>query len=128
MTTKPLRLCRKLLVVSPIALGILALLWITAGKELLARARNGEPTRTVRGIEVRGLDLILAAEGYGSVRPARVWEAVAQVIGLGGGDPPRLREGEILARGTELLRIDPVDYELVLAEAEAELAELEVQE
>lgn len=41
---------------------------------------------------------------------------------------PRLRDGEILAVGTELLRIDPVDYELALAEAEAELAELAVQE
>jgi len=41
---------------------------------------------------------------------------------------PRLRDGEILKEGTELLRIDPVDYELALAEAEAGLAELAVQE
>jgi len=123
MTTKPLRLWRKLLVVPPIVLGILVLLWITAGKEPPARARNGEPTRTVRVIEVRGLDLIPATESYG---PARVWEAVAQVKGRVVAIHSRLREGEILARGTELLRIDPVDYELALAEAE--LAELKVQE
>ncbi|MGB5832029.1 MAG: efflux RND transporter periplasmic adaptor subunit, partial [Thiohalocapsa sp.] len=41
---------------------------------------------------------------------------------------PRLRDGEILAAGTELARIDPIDYELALAQAQAELAELGVQE
>ncbi len=128
MTAERSPLWRKLLLVPPIALGVLVLLWIAAGKEPPATARRGEPTRTVRVIEALELDLIPTAEGYGPVRPARVWEAVAQVKGRVVEAHPRLRDGEILGRGTELLRIDPVDYELALAETKAELAELEVQE
>ncbi|WP_133513167.1 efflux RND transporter periplasmic adaptor subunit [Candidatus Thiosymbion oneisti] len=128
MRMKRSPLWRKLLLVPPIVLGVLALLWITAGKEPPATAQRGEPTRTVRVIEALELDLIPTAEGYGPARPARVWEAVAQVKGRVIRIHPRLRDGEILAEGTELLRIDPVDYELALAETEAELAELRVQE
>ncbi|WP_089723942.1 efflux RND transporter periplasmic adaptor subunit [Candidatus Thiosymbion oneisti] len=128
MRMKRSPLWRKSLLVPPIALGVLALLWITAGKEPPATAQRGEPTRTVRVIEALELDLIPTAEGYGPARPARVWEAVAQVKGRVIRIHPRLRDGEILAEGTELLRIDPVDYELALAETEAELAELRVQE
>jgi len=128
MTVERSPLWRKLLLVPPIALGVLALLWITAGKEPAATAQRGEPTRTVRVIEALELDLIPTAEGYGPVRPARVWEAVAQVKGRVVEIHPRLRDGEILGQGTELLRIDPVDYELALAETKAELTELEVQE
>lgn len=128
MTAERSPLWRRLLLVPPIALGVLALLWIVAGKEPPATARRGEPTRMVRVIEALELDLIPTAEGYGPVRPARVWEAVAQVKGRVVEIHPRLRDGEILAQGTELLRIDPVDYELALAEAKAELAELEIEE
>lgn len=128
MTTKRSSLWRKLLLVLPIVLGVLVLLWMATGKEPPATAQRGEPTRTVRIIEALELDLIPTAEGYGPVRPARVWEAVAQVKGQVVEIHSRLRDGEILAQGTELLRIDPVDYELALAEAEAELAELAVQE
>jgi len=127
MTTERLPLWRRLLLVPPIALGVLVLLWMAAGKGPPATAQRGEPTRTVRVIEALARDLIPTAEGYGPARPARVWEAVAQVKGRVIRLHPRLRDGEILARGTELLHIDPVDYELALAEAEAELAELEVQ-
>lgn len=128
MTTERPSLWRRLLLVPPIVLGVVVLLWLTAGKEPPARVRHGEPTRMVRVIEARELDLMPIAEGYGPVRPARVWEAVAQVKGRVVAIHPRLRDGEILDQGTELLRIDPVDYELALIEAKAELAELEVQE
>jgi len=119
---------RRLLLVPPIVLGVLGLLWMAAGREPPATAQRGEPTRLVRVIEALELDLIPTAEGYGPVRPARVWEAVAQVKGRVIWTHPRLHDGEVLAVGTELLRIDPMDYELALAEAEAGLAELDVQE
>jgi len=77
MTAERSPLWRKLLLAPPIALGVLALLWIAAGKEPPATAQRGEPTRTARVIEALALDLIPTAEGYGPVRPARVWEAVA---------------------------------------------------
>ncbi|MCZ7596820.1 MAG: efflux RND transporter periplasmic adaptor subunit [Gammaproteobacteria bacterium] len=68
------------------------------------------------------------AEGYGPVRPARVWAAVAQVSGRIVSMHDELGNGSLVAGGTELLSIDPVDYELELARVEAELAELDVRE
>jgi RND family efflux transporter MFP subunit len=119
---------RKLLILPPVILGLLILLWMAKGRQPPAQVERGEPTRTVRVIEARLLDLIPAAEGYGPVQPARVWTAVSQVAGRVVKIHPKLRDGEILTQGTELLRIDPGDYELALAQAQAELAELEVQE
>jgi RND family efflux transporter MFP subunit len=101
---------------------------MSAAKQPPTKTERGEPVRSVRVIEVPLLDLIPVAEGYGPVKPARVWTAVSQVAGTVVGIHDRLRDGEILSEGTELLHIDPVDYELALTQSKAELAELEVQE
>lgn len=119
---------RKLLILPPIALGVLVLLWMAEGRQPPAQAERGEPARTVRVIEVPLVELIPKAEGYGPVRPARVWTAVAQVAGRAVKVHPKLRDGEILSAGTLLVRLDPTDYDLALSQARAELAELEVQE
>jgi RND family efflux transporter MFP subunit len=119
---------RRLLLVPPIVAGILVLAWLVSGKAPPERVEHREPTRTVRVVVVPAVDLVPTAEGYGPVRPARVWAAVAQVQGRVTAIHPRLRDGEILRAGAELARIDPVDYELSLAEARAQLAELEVRE
>ena len=119
---------RILWVMPPIVVGIVVLLWLVSGKQPPTKTARGEPTRTVRVIEALQLDLVPTAEGYGPVEPARVWAAVSQVTGRVVEIHPRLRDGEILPQGTELLRIDPMDYELALAQANAELAELRVQE
>ena len=119
---------RKLLIVPPIVIGFLVLMFMAAGKQPPAKAERGEPTRTVRVIEVPLVELVAEAEGYGQVQPARVWTAVSQVSGRVTYIHPRLRDGEILAEDTELVRIDPTDYELALAQSRAELAELNAQE
>jgi RND family efflux transporter MFP subunit len=82
----------------------------------------------VRVIEVPQVELVAKAEGYGQVQPARIWTAVSQVAGRVTYIHPRLRDGEILPEGTELVHIDPKDYELALAQSQAELAELNAQE
>jgi RND family efflux transporter MFP subunit len=109
-------------------LGAAVLFWAVTGKAPPAKAERGEPTRKVRIIEAPKLDLVPRAEGYGAVKPARVWTAVAQVGGRVVETHPQLHNGEIVSADTVLLRIDPVDYELALAQAQAELAELDVQE
>ena len=118
----------KLLVIPPVVVGVLVLMFMAAGKEPPAKAERGEPKRTVRVIEVPLIELVAEAEGYGQVQPARVWTAVSQVAGRVTYIHPRLRDGEILAEGTELVHIDPKDYELALAQSQAELAELNAQE
>ena len=121
-------LWRRFLIFPPVVVGLLVLVWMAAGKQPPVQTERGESTRTVRVIEAPLLELVPTAEGYGPVRPARVWTAVSQVAGRVAYIHPKLRDGEILRRGTELIRIDPKDYELALAQVDAELAELEVQE
>ena len=118
----------KLLIIPPVVIGVLVLMFMAAGKEPPAKSERGEPKRTVRVIEVPMVELVAEAEGYGQVQPARVWTAVSQVAGRVTYIHPRLRDGEILPEGTELVHIDPKDYELALAQAQAELAELDAQE
>ena len=119
---------RKLLILPPIVLGMLVLIFLIAGKEPPARTELVEPTRTVRIIEAPMINLVPKAEGYGPIQPARVWTAVSQVAGTITYIHPKLRDGEILTAGTGLVHIDPQDYEIALAQASAELLELDGQE
>ena len=119
---------RKFLILPPIALGVVIFLWMAEGRQGPTQAPRGESARSVRVIEAPMLKLIPKAEGYGPVRPARVWTAVSQVAGRVIEIHQKLRDGEILPEGALLARIDPIDYELALSQARAELAELEVQE
>jgi RND family efflux transporter MFP subunit len=119
---------RALWVLPPLAIGILVVLLMAGGRQPPAKTEQGETRYPVRVIEARAVDLVPQAEGYGEVLPEKVWAAVAQVAGRITEVHPQLRDGEILPRDTLLFRIDPVDYELKLAQARAELAELDVQE
>jgi RND family efflux transporter MFP subunit len=119
---------RMLWILPPVVIGILILMVMTGGKQPPQKAERGEPSRAVRVVKALSVDLVPQAEGYGAVQPAQVWTAVAQVSGRIIEMHPRLRGGEIIPAGEILYRIDPVDYELNLAQANAELAELEIQE
>lgn len=119
---------RALWVLPPLAIGILLVVFMASGKKPPAKTEHGEPSQSVRVVEAQLLDLVPEAIGYGEVEPGKVWAAVAQVAGRVIETYPNLRDGEIVTAGTPLFRIDPVDYELKLAQATAELAELDVQE
>lgn len=128
MTRKKDSQWRVLWVVPPLLVGILAIAWSVGNKQSPPKIELGEPTRIVRIIAAPQLDLVPSAEGYGPVQPSRVWAAVTQVSGRIVEMHPQLRDGEIIPQGTVLVQIDPVDYELALAQARAELAELSIQE
>ena len=119
---------RAIWLLPPLVIGVLVLLFMVNAKQPPARAERSERAHSVRVVEARKIDLTPVVEGYGAVQPERVWAAVAQVSGRVIEVNPRLRNGEILPTDTLLFRIDPVDYELSLAQAKAELAELEVGE
>ncbi|RLW70849.1 MAG: efflux transporter periplasmic adaptor subunit, partial [gamma proteobacterium symbiont of Stewartia floridana] len=119
---------RKLLVIPPILFGIGILMVMVGNKQPPTTSEGGEPTKRVRVVEAPQLALTPVAEGYGTIQPARVWSAVAQVSGRIVELHPRLRNGEIITKESLLLKIDPVDYELNLAQVSAELAELKVEE
>lgn len=118
---------RRLWVLPPVIIGIIVLILMVSGKQPPEKAERGEPTRYVRTIKVQTTSFVPVAEGYGSVKPAQIWAAVSQVSGRVIDMHPQLRNGGIITEGTELIRIDPDDYELALARAQNELAELNVQ-
>ena len=100
---------------------------LVGGKSPPTKVERVAQAPVVRVIAVPQVDLAPMALGYGVVQPARVWTAVAQVAGRVIETHPRLDDGEFVKEGELLVGIDPVDYELALAEAQAQLAELEVQ-
>ena len=82
----------------------------------------------VRVIKVPELDVLLKTTGYGATRPGRTWEAVAQVAGQVVWVSEKLKDGEFVEAGVELLRIDDSTYRLALAEVEARLKAIQVKD
>lgn len=119
---------RKALILPPVVLAVVVFLLAMEGRKPPVRAQEGETARPVRVIEVPRLDVVPRATGYGEVEPAREWQAVAEVSGRITWLHPDFARGAILAEGTDLIRFDPADYELALAEARAQLAEIDARE
>jgi len=112
---------RRALLILPLAgLGIL----------ILATSFSPPPERTSRQAQplavgtlaINRQPLIPRALAYGSVEPNVIWQAIAEVSGRISYLHPELKDGNTLAAGTEVLRIDSRDYELKLSQAQAELA------
>ena len=122
-------------VVVPILVGIVILIVLVRARQGPEQAAPEERSRAVRVIPVPQVDLVPHVRGYGTVAPGRVWEAVAQVSGKIVQTHPKLDEGQFLPAAATLLRIDPADYELEIAQiqgdiaaTQAQLAELDVRE
>jgi len=118
---------RRLLIVPPILIGIGIIAVMVRGKEPPAHTEAREDVTRVRVIEVPQLTLTPRALGFGTVAPAKVWSAVAEVDGKIIEFRDDLRAGEILPRGTVLLRIDPTDYRLAVDRAKADILALKAR-
>lgn len=126
---------RKLLIIPPIVLGIAVLAYFVLQRKAPETKPPEERARFVRVIEAPETAVVPRILGYGTVTPAKVWNAVAQVSGEIVYVHPDFKKGAILPKDTELVRISPADYELAIAQseanirsAEAKLKELEVSE
>ena len=89
---------RRLLIVPPILIGIGIIAVMVRGKEPPAHTEAREDVTRVRVIEVPQLTLTPRALGFGTVAPAKVWAAVAEVDGKIIEFRDDLRAGEILPR------------------------------
>jgi len=112
----------------PVLIGIVIFIIFKTGQQPPQLSESGEIARSVRTIQIHKTDFVPIAQGYGVVQPAQVWKAIAEVSGRIIEMHPRLENGEIIEQGETLFQIDPVDYELNLAQARAQLAELDVQQ
>lgn len=113
---------RKLWILPPVAVGILALFIAPMLKSGPQKAETEERAAKVRIIKISKMDVVPRVTGYGSVKPGRVWSAVAEVAGPIVWVSPNLENGKLVKQGEEILRIDEASYRLNLAQIEAQIS------
>ncbi|WP_319529720.1 hypothetical protein [uncultured Cohaesibacter sp.] len=120
---------KKLLVLPPIALAIV--LFLMSGKSAkppVAATDKQEKATPVKVIGAKPIMVRPSVSGYGKVQPARTWQAVAQVAGPIVWTAEKLRDGLLIREGSELLRIDAREYELGLAQIDAQIEALDAKD
>ena len=117
----------KWVILLPILAGLAALALLKQNQSEPLQAIAKEQPRLVRVMTAFQATVIPQAIGHGTVRPARIWEAVAQVKGKILQKHPELKKGAILEADSLLLQIDPVDYQLGIAQIEADIAATKAQ-
>ncbi|KPQ01203.1 MAG: Multidrug resistance efflux pump [Rhodobacteraceae bacterium HLUCCA12] len=113
-----------LLALPPIALAAAVSAWLIANAPDPARTEGGASALPVRVMTIQPEDIRPTATAWGNVRAQDTWVAVAEVQGEVIWRHPNLEPGNLIPEGEAVLRIDPSDYELALAQAEADLAAL----
>jgi len=117
----------KWVILLPILAGVAALVLLKQNQGEPLQATAQEQSRLVRVMTAFETTVIPQAIGHGTVRPAKVWEAVAQVKGKILQKHPELKKGAILEADSLLLQIDPTDYQLAIAQTEANIAATKAQ-
>jgi RND family efflux transporter MFP subunit len=118
---------KRWLLIPILAAGVAVLVYQARVKQGPERREAAREPRAVRVVEARELDVVPRATGYGEVKPSTIWRAIAQVNGQVLELHPDLEKGAVLEPDRLLARIDPKDYELAIAEAEAELESVEAE-
>lgn len=121
-------IARTLAFAAPVALGALTIAYSDALKQPPAGKERSQPPTPVRVLTMAPVEMVPRITGYGTVAPAREWRAVARVEGEVVETSPQLANGEIVSKGTPLLRLDDTDLRLSLAQIDAQLAALAVKD
>ena len=122
------RIDHRLLVIPPVLLGI-GIFWLMKGEyEEPQRLTVAEVARPLRVIEVPQVALVPRVVGHGVAQAGDVWSAVAEVKGRVVKVHPELKPGAIFRAGVEVLQVDPAEYQLRIAQLEAEIAEIKSQQ
>lgn len=86
-----------------------------------------EDERQVRAIKSQRMTVVPKVVGHGQARPAKTWDAVAQVSGKIVWKNPRLKSGEFFKEDDPLLRIDDSLYKLRTRSSEAAVKKCEAK-
>lgn len=113
--------------VPPLVVGAAVVIGLVAVKTGPQQHAPGEMTRALRVIKAPRADVVPRALGYGAVRPARVWRAVAEVQGRVLEVHEHLKPGGMVQQEEILLTIDPAEYDLAIAQFEADIAQIQAQ-
>ncbi|WP_296764005.1 HlyD family efflux transporter periplasmic adaptor subunit [Sediminimonas sp.] len=118
---------RILRLLPPLAVGAGIAAWLIAGSEPPERVTREVRSVTARTQIVAPRQIRPVARGFGTVRPARSWEAVAEVAGAVTYRHPDLETGKLVSEGTRVLEIDPTRYRIALRQTQADLAALRAE-
>jgi len=120
-------LSRRWLILPPILLGVAVTVTLVRNRERPLREPDREQPRVLRVIAVEPLDVVPRAVGYGTAQPGQIWRAVSEVRGRVIEVHPQLEPGAMVRQGDVLLRIDPAEYQLGIAQIEADIAQVKAQ-
>lgn len=118
---------RRMLIAPPLLMGLAAIFLSPLIKSKPQEEPVVERAAKVRAITLSKLAVMPRAIGYGTVKPARTWEAVAEVAGQVVWVSNDLKNGQTVLSGAEMLRIEDADYRLALKQAEVQLKAAEVK-
>ncbi len=113
-------LSKKLLIIPGIAIGITCLVLAIKLKPAAPVDPRVDRARLVDTQVLAKQSSAPQIKGFGRVAPKHNWQAVAEVSGRLIYKNPLVEKGRLLPAGTLLLKIDPLEYELKLAQAEAD--------
>ncbi|MGC9491125.1 efflux RND transporter periplasmic adaptor subunit [Vibrio genomosp. F10] len=111
---------RKFLFIPAVITGVVVLVLAIKMKPSLPVKPAQDRARLVETIPLQLTSMAPLAIGFGKVLPKVEWSAISEVTGKVVYRHPNLEKGQIIPAGTEVLRIDPLDYELKLVQAEAD--------
>ena len=117
---------KRWLVLLPL-LALLVLLTVTLLKPSPKQKAAVPPAPLVNTISVQNQTITPFVIGYGRARPKQTWQSISEVSGRVIYRHPMLERGQILTAGTELLKVDPTDYELKLAQTKSDLSSAQAE-
>ncbi|UTT85654.1 HlyD family secretion protein [Vibrio pelagius] len=116
-----MKIGKKWLFFPALAIGIVGLVVAINLKPDLPTKPAGDRARLVEVQVLEPQSMAPLAIGFGKVVPKVEWKAIAEVTGKIVYRHPELEKGKVIPAGTEVLKIDPLDYELKLTQAQADL-------
>jgi multidrug efflux pump subunit AcrA (membrane-fusion protein) len=122
-----MKINKKLLFLPVVAAGVIILITVTKLRPSAEVKPLEDRSKIVKTLSLEQQNIAPQVVGFGKIRPKFEWKAIAEVSGKVVYRHPDLNKGNVLLAGTEVLRIDPLDYELKLAQAEADLGSSETQ-
>ena len=127
-------IARRLLIIPPVAIGVIVFVLFYMNRQSPIKNPVKEESRTLRVIKVSPVDVVPSVIGHGTAEPGEIWRAIAEVKGRVVFVNDKLEPGTLINAKDVLLRIDPTEYELTVAQLEsdiqqanAQLAELDVR-
>lgn len=118
---------KRLLLLPPVVLGVALVFWATSNPSQPEIAEITERRVPVAFIELQPRSFVPSVTSFGTVEPSNSWDAVAQVSGRIDYVHPNFARGGVIRAGEEVIRIAGEEYELAVAQAEANSLSAEAQ-